>query len=160
MRVGIPTEIKNNENRVAITQAGVFELKRRGHDVFVQAGAGLGSAITDADYEAAGATIVATADHNTPTDHWDKAEGTAAIDDPISRLQVETLDSNIKAFGARAYFPFKDQGQGIVHVMGPEQGATLPGMTVVCGDSHTSTHGALGALARVAEVDELAARVA
>lgn len=62
MRVGIPTEIKNNENRVAITQAGVFELKRRGHDVFVQAGAGLGSAITDADYEAAGATIVATAD--------------------------------------------------------------------------------------------------
>ena len=92
-------------------------------------------------------SIVATADHNTPTDHWDKAEGTAAIDDPISRLQVETLDSNIKAFGARAYFPFKDQGQGIVHVMGPEQGATLPGMTVVCGDSHTSTHGAIAALA-------------
>ena len=92
-------------------------------------------------------SIVATADHNTPTDHWDKAEGTAAIDDPISRLQVETLDSNIKVFGARAYFPFKDQGQGIVHVMGPEQGATLPGMTVVCGDSHTSTHGAIAALA-------------
>ncbi|MDE1711565.1 aconitase family protein, partial (plasmid) [Chromobacterium amazonense] len=60
---------------------------------------------------------------------------------------METLDANIKAFGALAYFPFKDKGQGIVHVMGPEQGATLPGMTVVCGDSHTSTHGAFGALA-------------
>uniref|UniRef100_A0A8W7P1Y0 3-isopropylmalate dehydratase n=1 Tax=Anopheles coluzzii TaxID=1518534 RepID=A0A8W7P1Y0_ANOCL len=57
------------------------------------------------------------------------------------------LDANIKSFGALAYFPFKDKGQGIVHVMGPEQGATLPGMTVVCGDSHTSTHGAFGALA-------------
>ena len=62
MRVGIPTEIKNNENRVAITQSGVFELARRGHEVLVQAGAGLGSAITDAEYEAAGAKIVATAD--------------------------------------------------------------------------------------------------
>ncbi|BAK76312.1 3-isopropylmalate dehydratase, large subunit [Pseudogulbenkiania sp. NH8B] len=87
-------------------------------------------------------SIVATADHNTPTDHWDEG-----IKDPISRQQVETLDSNIKEFGALAYFPFKDKGQGIVHVMGPEQGATLPGMTVVCGDSHTSTHGAFGALA-------------
>ena len=58
-----------------------------------------------------------------------------------------TLDSNIKEFGAKAYFPFMDKGQGIVHVVGPEQGATLPGMTVVCGDSHTSTHGAFGALA-------------
>ncbi|HJV05764.1 MAG TPA: 3-isopropylmalate dehydratase large subunit [Chromobacteriaceae bacterium] len=87
-------------------------------------------------------SIVSTADHNTPTDHWDEG-----IKDPISRQQVETLDANIKAFGALAYFPFKDKGQGIVHVMGPEQGATLPGMTVVCGDSHTSTHGAFGALA-------------
>lgn len=87
-------------------------------------------------------SVVSTADHNTPTDHWDQG-----IQDPISRLQVETLDANIKAFGALAYFPFKDIGQGVVHVMGPEQGATLPGMTVVCGDSHTSTHGAFGALA-------------
>lgn len=87
-------------------------------------------------------SVVSTADHNTPTDHWDEG-----IKDPISRQQVETLDANIKAFGALAYFPFKDRGQGIVHVMGPEQGATLPGMTVVCGDSHTSTHGAFGALA-------------
>jgi 3-isopropylmalate/(R)-2-methylmalate dehydratase large subunit len=87
-------------------------------------------------------SIVATADHNTPTDHWDEG-----IKDPISRQQVETLDANIKHFGALAYFPFKDKGQGIVHVVGPEQGATLPGMTVVCGDSHTSTHGAFAALA-------------
>lgn len=87
-------------------------------------------------------SIVSTADHNTPTDNWDEG-----IKDPISKLQVDTLDSNIKEFGALAYFPFKDKGQGIVHVMGPEQGATLPGMTVVCGDSHTSTHGAFGALA-------------
>ena len=87
-------------------------------------------------------SIVATADHNTPTDHWEDG-----IKDPVSRQQVETLDANIKAFGALAYFPFRDRGQGIVHVMGPEQGATLPGMTVVCGDSHTSTHGAFGALA-------------
>lgn len=87
-------------------------------------------------------SVVSTADHNTPTSDWDKG-----IQDPISKLQVDTLDSNIKEFGALAYFPFKDKGQGIVHVMGPEQGATLPGMTVVCGDSHTSTHGAFGALA-------------
>jgi 3-isopropylmalate/(R)-2-methylmalate dehydratase large subunit len=87
-------------------------------------------------------SIVATADHNTPTDHWDEG-----IKDPISRLQVETLDKNIKEFGALAYFPFKDERQGIVHVMGPENGATLPGMTVVCGDSHTSTHGAFACLA-------------
>ncbi len=88
------------------------------------------------------ASIVATADHNTPTDHWDEG-----IKDPISRQQVETLDANIKEFGALAYFPFKHQKQGIVHVVGPENGATLPGMTVVCGDSHTSTHGAFGCLA-------------
>lgn len=87
-------------------------------------------------------SIVATADHNTPTRNWDEG-----IRDPVSRLQVETLDENIRAFGARAYFPFLDGRQGIVHVIGPEQGATLPGMTVVCGDSHTSTHGAFAALA-------------
>ena len=62
-------------------------------------------------------------------------------------MQVETLDANIRAHGAKAYFPFRDRRQGIVHVIGPEQGATLPGMTVVCGDSHTSTHGAFAALA-------------
>jgi 3-isopropylmalate/(R)-2-methylmalate dehydratase large subunit len=88
------------------------------------------------------ASIVATADHNTPTRDW--AQG---IKDPISRTQVETLDANIREFGAKAYFPFLDRRQGIVHVIGPETGATLPGMTVVCGDSHTSTHGAFGALA-------------
>jgi 3-isopropylmalate/(R)-2-methylmalate dehydratase large subunit len=87
-------------------------------------------------------SIVATADHNTPTTDW--SEG---IKDPISRLQVETLDANIREFGAKAYFPFLDKRQGIVHVIGPEQGATLPGMTVVCGDSHTSTHGAFACLA-------------
>src|SRR5829696_7039958 len=87
-------------------------------------------------------SIVATADHNTPTKDWQDG-----IRDPISRTQVETLDSNIRAHGAKAYFPFLDKRQGIVHVIGPEQGATLPGMTVVCGDSHTSTHGAFGALA-------------
>ncbi len=87
-------------------------------------------------------SIVATADHNTPTQNWD-----IGITDPIAKLQVDTLDQNIRDFGVTAYFPFKDIGQGIVHVMGPEEGATLPGMTVVCGDSHTSTHGAFGALA-------------
>jgi 3-isopropylmalate/(R)-2-methylmalate dehydratase large subunit len=90
-------------------------------------------------------SVVATADHNTPTDGWE--HGYDGIRDPISKQQVQTLDSNIRAFGAAAYFPFLDRRQGIVHVMGPEQGATLPGMTVVCGDSHTSTHGAFGALA-------------
>ncbi|MGE9657328.1 3-isopropylmalate dehydratase large subunit [Snodgrassella alvi] len=87
-------------------------------------------------------SIVATADHNTPTDHWDEG-----ITDPISKLQVNTLDKNIREFGVEKYYPFKNINQGIVHVVGPEQGATLPGMTVVCGDSHTSTHGAFGALA-------------
>ena len=90
-------------------------------------------------------SIVATADHNTPTTDWDK--GLDGVDDPISREQIVTLDANIRKSGAAAYFPFLDKRQGIVHVIGPEQGATLPGMTVVCGDSHTSTHGALGALA-------------
>ena len=87
-------------------------------------------------------SMVATADHNTPTTAWEKG-----IEDPTSRQQVETLDSNIRAVGALAYFPFKHPKQGIVHVVGPETGATLPGMTVVCGDSHTSTHGAFAALA-------------
>ena len=90
-------------------------------------------------------SVVATADHNTPTTGWDR--GYDGITDPISKLQVTTLDANIRAFGAAAYFPFLDKRQGIVHVIGPENGATLPGMTVVCGDSHTSTHGAFGALA-------------
>ena len=70
-------------------------------------------------------SIVATADHNTPTDHWDEG-----IKDPVSRQQVETLDANIREVGALAYFPFKDPKHDIVHVVGPENGATLPGMTV------------------------------
>jgi 3-isopropylmalate/(R)-2-methylmalate dehydratase large subunit len=90
-------------------------------------------------------SVVATADHNTPTTGWER--GIEGIEDPTSRIQVETLDANIREFGAKAYFPFLDSRQGIVHVIGPEQGATLPGMTVVCGDSHTSTHGAFGCLA-------------
>ncbi|AMP04790.1 3-isopropylmalate dehydratase large subunit [Collimonas pratensis] len=81
------------------------------------------------------------ADHNVPT--TGRANGIA---DPISRLQVETLDANAKSYGL-TYFGMNDHRQGIVHVIGPEQGATLPGMTVVCGDSHTSTHGAFGCLA-------------
>ncbi len=87
-------------------------------------------------------SIVATADHNTPTKDWDQG-----IKDPIARLQVETLNANIKEYGALRFYPFRDENQGIVHVIGPESGATLPGMTVVCGDSHTSTHGAFGCLA-------------
>ena len=84
---------------------------------------------------------LAVADHNVPTK--DRAEGIA---DPVSRLQVDTLDKNCESFGITE-FRMNDMRQGIVHVIGPEQGATLPGMTVVCGDSHTSTHGAMGALA-------------
>ncbi|WP_342129492.1 3-isopropylmalate dehydratase large subunit [Hydrogenophaga sp. OTU3427] len=90
-------------------------------------------------------SIVATADHNTPTTGWEL--GYDGITDPISKEQITTLDSNIAEFGSAAYFPFLNKRQGIVHVIGPETGATLPGMTVVCGDSHTSTHGAFGALA-------------
>lgn len=86
-------------------------------------------------------SMLAVADHNVPT--TDRANG---IDDPVSRLQVETLDENCETFGV-VEFKMNDLRQGIVHVIGPEQGATLPGMTVVCGDSHTSTHGAFGALA-------------
>ena len=84
---------------------------------------------------------LATPDHNVPTTDRGKA-----IEDPVSRLQVETLDRNCDDFGITE-FKMNDIRQGIVHVVGPEQGATLPGMTVVCGDSHTSTHGAFGALA-------------
>jgi 3-isopropylmalate/(R)-2-methylmalate dehydratase large subunit len=90
-------------------------------------------------------SVVATADHNTPTEHWE--EGMAGVRDQLARLQIETLDANMREFGAKVYFPFLDKRQGIVHVIGPEQGATLPGMTVVCGDSHTSTHGAFACLA-------------
>ena len=86
-------------------------------------------------------SMLAVADHNVPT--TDRANGIA---DPVSRLQVETLDANCESFGV-VEFKMNDLRQGIVHVIGPEQGATLPGMTVVCGDSHTSTHGAFGALA-------------
>ncbi|MEJ2330404.1 MAG: 3-isopropylmalate dehydratase large subunit [Gammaproteobacteria bacterium] len=84
---------------------------------------------------------LATPDHNVPTTDRNKE-----IEDPVSRLQVETLDRNCDDFGITE-FRMDDIRQGIVHVVGPEQGATLPGMTVVCGDSHTSTHGAFGALA-------------
>lgn len=90
-------------------------------------------------------SLVATTDHNTPTEKC--PHGLDDVQDQVSRLQIATLDSNIQEFGALAYFPFQDQRQGIVHVVGPENGATLPGMTVVCGDSHTSTHGALACLA-------------
>ena len=86
-------------------------------------------------------SILGVADHNVPT--TDRAAGIA---DPVSRTQVETLDANCEAFGITE-FRMNDLRQGIVHVIGPEQGATLPGMTVVCGDSHTATHGAFGALA-------------
>ncbi|MCP5158539.1 MAG: 3-isopropylmalate dehydratase large subunit [Gammaproteobacteria bacterium] len=86
-------------------------------------------------------SMVAMPDHNTPT-----TPGFTSIDDPVSRLQVETLDDNAHRYDLR-YFPIGDPRRGIVHVVGPEQGATLPGMTVVCGDSHTSTHGAFAALA-------------
>ncbi|MBP6018836.1 MAG: 3-isopropylmalate dehydratase large subunit [Burkholderiaceae bacterium] len=84
---------------------------------------------------------LAVADHNVPT--TDRSQG---ISDPISRLQVDTLDDNCEKYGITE-FRMDDPRQGIVHIIGPEQGATLPGMTVVCGDSHTSTHGALGTLA-------------
>jgi 3-isopropylmalate/(R)-2-methylmalate dehydratase large subunit len=86
-------------------------------------------------------TVLATCDHNVPT-----TSRAAAIADPLSRLQVETLTSNCDTFGI-THFGYGDQRQGIIHVIGPEQGATLPGMLVVAGDSHTSTHGALGCLA-------------
>ncbi len=89
---------------------------------------------------------VATPDHNVPTDTAERAEGIAGIKDDTSRIQVQTLDDNCKAFDI-VEFDINDVRQGIVHVVGPEQGLVLPGMTVVCGDSHTATHGALGCLA-------------
>jgi 3-isopropylmalate/(R)-2-methylmalate dehydratase large subunit len=88
---------------------------------------------------------LATPDHNVPTDH--REAGIAGITDVIAREQVETLDANCRRYGI-TQFDILDPRQGIVHVIGPEQGATLPGMTIVCGDSHTSTHGAFGALAQ------------
>ena len=87
---------------------------------------------------------LAVPDHNVPT--TERSSGVSGIEDPISRLQVETLDKNCEEFEINE-IPMNDIRQGIVHVIGPEQGATLPGMSIVCGDSHTSTHGALGALA-------------
>jgi 3-isopropylmalate/(R)-2-methylmalate dehydratase large subunit len=89
---------------------------------------------------------IATPDHNVPTTRAERQGGLQAIADEVSRLQVQTLDENCDDFGILE-FKMNDTRQGIVHVVGPEQGATLPGMTVVCGDSHTSTHGAFGALA-------------
>ena len=89
---------------------------------------------------------IATPDHNVPTTRAERQGGLEAISDEVSRLQVATLDENCDDFGI-VEFKMNDPRQGIVHVVGPEQGATLPGMTVVCGDSHTSTHGAFGALA-------------
>ncbi len=89
---------------------------------------------------------LATPDHNVPTGKAERLKGVDGFDDPISRIQVQTLDENCDEFGL-VEFKMNDERQGIVHVVGPEQGAILPGMTTVCGDSHTSTHGALGALA-------------
>ena len=89
---------------------------------------------------------IATPDHNVPTTKKERDGGIAAIADNVSRIQVQTLDDNCDEYGI-LQFKMNDVRQGIVHVIGPEQGATLPGMTVVCGDSHTSTHGAFGALA-------------
>jgi 3-isopropylmalate/(R)-2-methylmalate dehydratase large subunit len=86
-------------------------------------------------------TVLAVPDHNVPT-----TDRSGPIADPVSRLQVQTLDENCDAFGITE-FKMNDPRQGVVHIIGPEQGATLPGMTVVCGDSHTSTHGAFGSLA-------------
>ena len=89
---------------------------------------------------------LATPDHNVPTTSFERESGIAGIQDPVSRIQVKTLDENCDEFGITE-FKMQDIRQGIVHVVGPEQGATLPGMTVVCGDSHTATHGAFAALA-------------
>jgi 3-isopropylmalate/(R)-2-methylmalate dehydratase large subunit len=91
-------------------------------------------------------TNIATPDHNISTDREERDAGVSGIPDEISRIQVKTLDDNCDHFGIKE-FRMNEMGQGIVHVMGPELGATMPGMTVVCGDSHTATHGALGCLA-------------
>ena len=90
-------------------------------------------------------SIVATPDHNVPTTKNERANGVEGIEDPISKIQVKTLDDNCDELGILE-FKINDARQGIVHVVGPETGACLPGMTIVCGDSHTSTNGALGAL--------------
>jgi 3-isopropylmalate/(R)-2-methylmalate dehydratase large subunit len=89
---------------------------------------------------------LATPDHNVPTTKTEREVGIEGIVDPVSRIQVQTLDDNCDEFGI-VEFKMQDKRQGVVHVVGPEQGATLPGMTVVCGDSHTATHGAFAALA-------------
>lgn len=91
-------------------------------------------------------SILATPDHNVPTTQAERAHGVAGIQDPVSLIQVKTLDDNCDEFGI-TQFKINDSRQGIVHVIGPESGACLPGMTIVCGDSHTATNGALGALA-------------
>jgi 3-isopropylmalate/(R)-2-methylmalate dehydratase large subunit len=91
-------------------------------------------------------SILATPDHNVPTTINERASGVEGIADPVSKIQVQTLDNNCDEFGI-VEFKINDSRQGIVHVIGPETGACLPGMTVVCGDSHTATNGALGALA-------------
>ncbi len=90
-------------------------------------------------------SIVATPDHNVPTTVVERSSGVEGIADPVSRIQVQTLDDNCDELGILE-FKINDRRQGIVHVIGPESGACLPGMTIVCGDSHTSTNGALGAL--------------
>src|ERR1700757_1339846 len=87
---------------------------------------------------------MAVADHNIPPNN--RAAGSAGIDNPESKLQVDVLERNVKEFGV-PYFPITSLDQGIVHIIGPEQGLSQPGMTIVCGDSHTATHGAMGALA-------------
>jgi 3-isopropylmalate/(R)-2-methylmalate dehydratase large subunit len=89
---------------------------------------------------------LAVADHNVPTTTADRGHGTSGIKDKTSRIQVETLEKNCREFGIK-YFDLDDKKQGIVHIVGPEQGLTQPGMVIVCGDSHTATHGAFGALA-------------
>ncbi|MES2676062.1 MAG: 3-isopropylmalate dehydratase large subunit, partial [Pseudomonadota bacterium] len=91
-------------------------------------------------------SILATPDHNVPTTQKERAHGVQGIEDPVSLIQVQTLDDNCDEFGILE-FKINDVRQGIVHVIGPETGACLPGMTIVCGDSHTATNGALGALA-------------
>ncbi|MGH1542387.1 MAG: 3-isopropylmalate dehydratase large subunit [Arenicella sp.] len=91
-------------------------------------------------------SILATPDHNVPTTVVERQSGVDGIADPVSKIQVQTLDDNCDEFGINE-FKINDRRQGIVHVIGPESGASLPGMTIVCGDSHTATNGALGALA-------------
>lgn len=93
------------------------------------------------------ASGIATPDHNVPTQPQERTAGSNGIQDPLSRLQVETLDRNCRDYGITE-FDMSDRRQGIVHIIGPEQGITQPGMTIVCGDSHTSTHGAFAALAQ------------